>query len=166
MLKRKFYVIGVLFIFQAHVYLFAQNDEFHQRIEQAGARIDSEKRSLSKEERKFDSGLLLHIPRLSEQADTSVQASEELKSTLAQFTHLNADSSNRISIVLKLESNSDTSYVVSLIQSNRGIIEVVGKAKYIRCRIHPNGLRALISDDSVRFISTLIPECTSSGVGP
>jgi hypothetical protein len=146
-------MVMTLLVFILFGISFAQDDS-QKNIKKEMEQIEKENKSISNEEQKLCSGLLISMLRLAEKADSSDSAKQELKKEIKTFEENRPDSKDRIHIVLTIRSLNDMSNVVEKIQSFDGFIEEAGKSvPYIICKIHPKWLLNLIRDDSIMRIT-------------
>jgi hypothetical protein len=153
--------LGALLLAAPNLYVYGQidfNSKLSPHIEKS--KIEYAKRS--KSEKKLVGGfykLLLNA----EAADTSVKSNESFKKQLKYMKVLEADSQNRIKVVLDLTSVQQSESVINLIKKLEGTIESIGQnIPYITCRIHPAMLRKLASSSSIVLIRHSIPGIKNS----
>jgi hypothetical protein len=147
-------VILVAVLLSSVSFLYTQEDQFLKNVRKNMENKKKEAANLSSDEKKLD-GILLHLVRWAETADTSQNNRAKQADLLQHDKDLHADARGMISVNLILGSRRDTTSVVMLVRSLNGEIEQVGLVPFIRCRIYPKSLRSLISNSSIIRIEHL-----------
>jgi len=135
---------------------FPQTDEFMDNARKNIEKAEREKASRPINENKLG-GILSHILRLAEEADTSIESAKKLSDLMNKEKQLHVDAQKRIRVIIDLKSLADTSVVGGLVQSLGGEIEQIGLVPYIGCKIHPKKLRILINSSYVPRIREVFP---------
>jgi hypothetical protein len=138
-----FLVTLIVLLSTAKVY--SQDDNFLRNVRKSLDNKKKEQALRTNDENKLG-GILYHLLRSSEEADTSVEKRAKLNELLNGNKDLHADSQGRVMLILVLRSEQDTASVALLVRSLAGEIEQVGWVPFIRCRVYPKSLRSLISN--------------------
>lgn len=125
---------------------------FNKNVRDNIVKIEKEKEKRTSDENKLLDGLY-DILKLSEESDTSAAKKIQFIKRLQDWEILQADSNERILIVLQLLTPANIDPVVDTITALDGSVVEVGKTvPFIVCQIHPCKLRNLISLFSIESI--------------
>ena len=157
-MKRRLEYIILVGIFLLNISpLFAQKDStfikiHHKNVEEA----KKLKTQVTRDERKLD-GSILGMLRIHEEADTSIEKRTLRDKLVKRDDLLHIDSQERITVLIKYKSVSDSGSLKSLIQSLGGEAEPYKYIPSMRCRIPIRKLRQIITVPAVKRIIPEVP---------